>query len=70
MNNQSDKSEKFEPKDSKRKQIKHPQDDNETVLKPEDKDYQQENVNFKNVAKKKEESEQPVHAVKKEPKDV
>lgn len=39
------------------------------VKKPEDKDYNQEEANFKNPAKKREESEQPVHPVKKEPTD-
>lgn len=34
------------------------------VKKPEDEDYNQENANFKNPAKKREESEQPVHPVK------
>ncbi len=70
MNNQSDIPEKFEPKDSKRKKIKHPQDDDEAVLKPEDQDYQKENADFKNVSRAKEESEQPVHVIKKAPKDI
>ena len=65
MNNQSDKPEKFEPKDSKQKKVKHPEDDNEAVLKSEDKIYKGENVNFKNVAGKRERSEQPVYSVKK-----
>jgi hypothetical protein len=60
INNQSDKPEKLEPQDSKEKEIKHPKDDNEAVVKPEDKTYTAENANFKNVAKKKEQSEQPV----------
>jgi hypothetical protein len=39
------------------------------VKKPEDKDYNRENANFKNPAKKREESEQPVHPIKKAPKE-
>lgn len=38
------------------------------VKKPEDKDYNREEAHFKNPAKKREESEQPVHPVKKAPK--
>lgn len=64
MNNQSDKPEKLEPQDSKEKQIKHPKDDNEAVVKPKDETYKGEDANFKNVAKKKEQSEQPVNSVK------
>lgn len=37
------------------------------VKKPEDKDYQKEEANFKNPAKKREQEEQPVHPIKKEP---
>ena len=70
MNNSSDKPEKFEPKDSKQKNIKHPQSDSEAVLKPEDQVYRKENPEFKNPAKTKEESEQPVHSVKDAPKDM
>lgn len=39
------------------------------VKKTEDKDYQQEEAHFKNPAKQREQSEQPVHPVKKAPKD-
>ncbi|MXV52763.1 hypothetical protein GS399_17455 [Pedobacter sp. HMF7647] len=60
INNQSDKPEKFEPKDSGEKKIKHPQDDNEAVVKPDDKTYDQDNANFGNVAKRHETEEQPV----------
>ncbi len=70
MNNSSDKPEKFEPKDSKRKAVKHPQDDVEAVVKPEDKNYRKENPTFRNPAKSKEESEQPVNPGKEAPKDV
>jgi len=70
INNQSDKSEKFEPKDSKQKEIKHPQNDEEAVLKQEDKQYDKEEGDFGNIAKYKEEREQPVLPVKKAPKDV
>jgi len=66
INNQSDKPEKLEPKDSGRKEI----NDEDAVLKPEDKDYTKEDPNFRDPAKTKEESEQPVLPVKKEPKDI
>ncbi|RZK80903.1 MAG: hypothetical protein EOO92_06490 [Pedobacter sp.] len=39
------------------------------VKQPEDKDYTEEEANFKDPAKKREQSEQPVHPVKKEPND-
>ena len=70
INNKSDKPEKFEPQDSKQKEIKHPKDDNEAVVKPEDENYNEEDADFKNVAKKKENSEQPVNPIKNAPKDV
>jgi len=38
------------------------------VKQPEDKDYREEEAHFENPAKKREESEQPVHPVKKAPK--
>lgn len=63
-NNQSDKPEKLEPQDSKEKQIRHPKDDNEAVVKTEDKIYNGDNADFKNVAKKKELSEQPQDRIK------
>ena len=40
------------------------------VKKPEDKDYQEEEAGFKNPAKQREQSEQPVNPVKTPPKDV
>ena len=70
INNKSDKSEEFEPKDSKRKDIKHPQDDNEAVVKPEDLKYKKEDDDFGDIAKYKEQREQPVLPVKNAPKDV
>lgn len=39
------------------------------VKKAEDEDYNREDAHFKNPAKKREESEQPVHPVKKAPKE-
>jgi len=39
------------------------------LKKPEDKDYNREEANFKNPAKKREEGEQPVHPIKKEPEE-
>lgn len=38
------------------------------VKKPEDKDYQRENADFKDPAKQRERGEQPVDPVKKAPK--
>ena len=70
INNKSDKPEKFEPQDSKQKEIHHPEDDQEAVLKPRDKDYNKEEANFAPPAKTKEEGEQPIHPVKKAPKDI
>ena len=70
INNQSDKPEKFEPKDSKRKDIKHPQDDEEAVVKPKDREYHKEEADFDDPAKTKERSEQPVEPRKNPPKDV
>ncbi len=70
INNQSDKPEKLEPKDSERKDIRHPQDDEEAVVKPEDREYHKEEADFENPAKSKEESEQPVNPVKVPPKDI
>ena len=69
INNQSDKPEKFEPKDSKRKNIKHPQDDEEAVVKPEDRQYKKEDEDFGDIAKYKEQGEQPVLPVKDAPKE-
>ena len=70
MNNNSDNPEKFEPQDSKQKNIKHLQDDKKAVVKPEDQDYRKENPTFRNPAQAKEESEHPVHPVKNAPKDL
>lgn len=39
------------------------------VKKAEDKDYKREDAEFKNPAKQREQSEQPVHPIKKAPKD-
>lgn len=39
------------------------------VKQPEDKDYNEEEAQFKNPAKQREQSEQPVHPVKKAPKE-
>ncbi len=69
MKNQSGKPEKLEPQDSKQKNIKHPQDDNEAVVKPADETYTKEEADFGNISAKKELNEQPVSPNKKEPKD-
>jgi hypothetical protein len=70
INNQSDKPEKLEPKDSERKDIKHPTEDSEAVLKPEDQEYHKDEADFQPPpAESKEKSEQPVHPIKDAPKD-
>lgn len=70
INNQSDKTEKFEPKDSERKDIKHPQDDEEAVVKPEDREYNEQDENFGDIAERKAQNEQPITPNKETPKDV
>jgi hypothetical protein len=67
MNKQSKKTEKFEPQDSDQKNIKHPGNDQEAVLKPEDKIYKKENADFADPARRREQNEQPVHPIKKAP---
>ena len=64
MNNQSEKPEKLKPQDSEEKGIKHHKDDSEAVVKPEDKAYTKDQADFGNAAKKRENSEQPVHPAK------
>lgn len=68
-NNQSDKAEKLEPQDSEQKDIKPRRDDEKAVIKPEDQTYTEEDANFKDPAKTKERSEQPVNPIKTPPKD-
>jgi|GEM_PF-677451 len=68
INNQSDKSEKFEPKDSERKDIKHPQDDEEAVIQPENQTYVKEEADFYDPQKRKVEREQPITSVDEKPK--
>ncbi|HEY1010105.1 MAG: hypothetical protein ACO1NS_13675 [Daejeonella sp.] len=69
MNNQSEKPEHLKPQDSKQKKVKSPEDDNESVVKPEDRTYRKDDAEFVNPAKQRENSEQPVHPVKDKPKD-
>ena len=69
MNNESEKPEKLLPQDSKQKEVKNPKDDNEAVVKPEDKLYTRDEADFVNPAKRRETDEQPVHPVKTPPKD-
>lgn len=69
MNNQSKKAEKLAPQDSERKPVKHPENDNEAVIKPEDMEYHKDDVDFKNIAKRKEEQEQPVTPIKEPPRE-
>jgi len=68
INNQSSKSEKFEPKDSERKNIKHPQDDEEAVIGPENQPYTKEEAQFRDPQKRKVEREQPINSVDEKPK--
>lgn len=70
MNNKSDKPEKLEPQDSKQKDIRHPHDDQEAVVKKHDRQYHEEEADFGNTAARKEKSEQPVDPVAPPPKDV
>ncbi len=67
MNNQSQKPEQLRPQDSKQKEIKNPKDDNEAVVKPEDRTYKKDEAQFANPAERRENGEQPVHPVKKPP---
>lgn len=69
INNKSDKPEKLEPQDSERKDIKPGRDDDKSVVKPKDLDYEEEDADFKNLAKTKETSEQPVNPIKTPPKE-
>jgi hypothetical protein len=69
MNNQSKKPEKLEPQDSEQKNIKHPENDEEAVVKAEDKVYHKRDATFVNPAKKREQQEQPVHPVTKVPEE-
>jgi len=62
------KTEDLEPKDSEQKKIR-PEDGQEAVVKPEDKQYRKKEANFKNPAKSRERSEQPVLPIKKAPKN-
>ena len=68
INNESSKPEKFEPKDSKRKDIKHPQDDEEAVVQSEHLTYAGENADFYDPQKRRVEREQPITSVDKKPK--
>ena len=69
MNNESKKHEKLEPQDSEQKNIKHPENDEEAVVRPEDKVYHKQNATFIDPAKTREQIEQPVHPVKEPPKE-
>lgn len=69
MNNESEKPEQLRPQDSKQKEIKHPKDNNEAVVKPKDRVYTNNEPNLADPAKRRETDEQPVHPVKKAPND-
>jgi len=69
MKNQSNKAEKLAPQDSERKDIKHPENDNEAVVNPEDLQYHKEEADFKDIATRKEQQEQPVTPLKEPPKE-
>ncbi|MGB4776536.1 MAG: hypothetical protein WBP45_15265 [Daejeonella sp.] len=62
MNNQSKKTEKLKPQDSVQKNIRDHKNDDKAVLKKEDEVYTKEEADFKNIAKKRENSEQPVNS--------
>ncbi len=66
MNNQSEKPEKLLPQDSKQKEVKNPKDDNEAVVKPQDRVYTKDEPDFVSPAKRR---ETEVHPVKTPPKD-
>lgn len=69
MKNQSKKAEKLEPKDSERKPVKHPENDNEAVVNSEDLEYHQKEADFGDIAMRKERGEQPVDPVKEPPQE-
>jgi hypothetical protein len=69
MKNQSKKAEKLTPQDSERKEIHHPENDNEAVINPEDLQYRKEEPDFKDIAVRKEQQEQPVQPIKDPPKE-
>lgn len=69
MNNQSKKPEQLKPQDSKQKNIKTPNNDNEAVVKPEDQNYTKDNAELPDPAKRRETDEQPVTPVKTPPND-
>ena len=70
MKSESKKTEELTPKDSERKEIRHPEDDSEAVVKPEDQVYEKEEADFKDIAKKKEKQEQPVHPIVNPPRET
>lgn len=69
MKNQSKNAEKLTPQDSERKDIKHPENDNEAVINTEDLQYRKEEADFKDIASRKEEHEQPILPIKEPPND-
>lgn len=71
INNQNNNPEKLEPKDSERKDIKHPENDEQAVVKSDDQKYTEDEPDFQPPpAESKEKSEQPVHPIKDAPKDI
>lgn len=65
MNNQSKKPENLEPQDSTRKDISHPENDSNAVINHEDEVYKKDEAEFRDPAKVKEDSEQPINSVNK-----
>ena len=57
MNNPYDKTENLLPEDSEKKQISPSDDDHGAIVKDGNKIYQKIDADFKNAAKKREESE-------------
>lgn len=69
MKNQRKKAEKLSPQDSERKDIHHPENDNEAVVDPADLRYRKVDADFPDIAARKEQQEQPVLPVKDPPKE-
>lgn len=68
MNNQSKKKEKLVPQDSEEKDIRPSKNDDKAVVHSEDLEYTKDKPEYKDPAKTKERSEQPVNPIKNPPK--
>lgn len=69
MNNKKIHTDNMLPKDSDHQPSKKkaPEDEKKAVVKPKDKVYREKEASIKNPAKTREQSEQPVHPVKRPP---